>query len=252
MEMDCNLLKYQQNLARINASYKPYPPPPKVPLYARGFGGIILNVLLQLGVMAICITPGIILFCISNGNMAVIFSGLGAFIGGTLCMIAIILYISHLNKKLLENRNSYWNEKAKVLLWNAELDEKKKRLIEIINTLDNPPLNNVTPSAPTPEDISLYNNMTPSASAPEDISVEISVSDGVNECNHCFEGFKKTDVIFTYNCCKVFKGHFKCLIEWGEYSKRCPICRCDLSVNNTRALLSSIVKVDDDEIFDYD
>lgn len=136
--MDCNLLKHQQNLARINASYKPYPPPPKLPLYGRGVWGIILNVLLHLGIMAICITPGIVLFCVSKGVETIVFIGIGVFLGGTLCMIAIIIYISHLNKKLLENRNSYWNEKAKVLLWNAELDEKKKRLIEIINTLDNP------------------------------------------------------------------------------------------------------------------
>jgi hypothetical protein len=113
--MDCQL---QKDIQEINASYKQYPQSPKMPLYGRGVGGIILNVLLHLGVMTLCISPGIVLVCVSRAKESetMMYIGIGAFIIGGMCMIGIISYIDHLNKKLLENRSLYWAEKSKVLM----------------------------------------------------------------------------------------------------------------------------------------
>lgn len=58
------------------------------------------------------------------------------------------------------------------------------------------------------------------------------------ECSICYSEFKDSDI--TVLDCK-HKFHFRCIFQWSNQSKHCPLCRCDLVIGRNPILPPKVI-----------
>ena len=252
---DATLNTLEKELQRLNNSYEviPHPPPKR---YINKKCGVCKDVSVKIGILIACLLPGIIV-CVIGGSVlndqtvTIIGASVMGSLGCFLSLFFVWLY-GRKEKAIDEQWDHYWQLKAKIVKNNWELDDRKRRLIQHISKLkeytivsSNPivpiapplellqpdpsappvhPVHSVHPVHPVDFDESSNNNNDEN-DHPECHSE--CHSECYSECHHCYCNFKQNEV-YTYNCCKAFKGHKQCLIEWGKYSDLCPICRTNL------------------------